>query len=67
MNAKKCFILGVILLVIGTALIVGLSIWQGFPATAAFNRTPILSVGYGIGAICVVAGFALSVEFLGER
>lgn len=66
MNAKKCFILGVILSVIGTLTIVGMAIWQGFPQTS-FNRMPILAVGYGIGALCVVAGFALSVEFLGER
>lgn len=67
MNAKKCFILGIILLVIGTALIVGMSIWQGFPQIAGFNKTPILGVGYGVGAICVIAGFALSIEYIGNR
>lgn len=48
-------------IVIGVLVVLGLSIWIGFPAIQGFDRTPICGVGYffGVGLIVVAAAFLL--------
>lgn len=48
-------------IVIGVLVVLGLSIWIGFPAIQGFNRAPICGVGYFFGGslIVVAAAFLL--------
>lgn len=48
--------LGIIMIVVGLLVLLGFSIWLGFPATANFNRAPIGSFAYVFGIMCVVIG-----------
>lgn len=54
---KVLTILGIIF---GVLLIIGLSIWVGFPSPQGFDRTAICIVGYlfGIGLLFIGIGFS---------
>lgn len=53
---KKCLV--VIATILGLLIIIGLSIWLGFPETSNFNRDYICLVGYIIGVGLVGIGIA---------
>ena len=52
-------ILSVLAVIVGLIIVIGLSIWVGFPSPPGFNRTAICYVGYLIGIALVVFGVAM--------
>lgn len=53
---KKCLV--AIATILGLLIVIGLSIWLGFPETQNFNRDYICLVGYFIGVGLVGIGIA---------
>lgn len=53
---KKCLV--AIATILGLLIVIGLSIWLGFPATPNFDRDYICLVGYIIGVGLVGIGIA---------
>ena len=51
---KKNKIIASIMIIFGVLLVVGFSIWIGFPPSSNFDRTPICVVGFVAGVIMVV-------------
>lgn len=54
---KKSIKLSVLGLILGILIIIGLSVWMGFPTPQGFNRNFIVVVGYLIGIALTVGGF----------
>jgi hypothetical protein len=50
-------VLSILSIIFGLLIIIGLSIWVGFPAPQGFDRTAICFVGYLLGFVLIVAGF----------
>ena len=51
-------VLSILSLIIGLIIVIGLSIWIGFPSPQGFDRTAICYVGYLLGAALIVFGIA---------
>ena len=49
--------LSILAMLLGVLIIVGLSIWVGFPTPAGFDRTAICLVGYLLGFGTITIGF----------
>lgn len=64
---KKLKVIGILLTIVGVLMIIGLSIWVGFPGPQGFNREPICAVGYFFSIMMAVSGISLIVEFIGEE
>lgn len=58
---KVLTILGIIF---GVLLIIGLSIWVGFPSPQGFDRTAVCVVGYLLGATILFIGVGFSADLL---
>lgn len=50
-------VLHILLIIFGILIVIGLSIWVGFPAPPNFDRTTIVMVGYFIGVGFSAFGF----------
>lgn len=49
--------LSVLAILLGVLIVVGLSIWVGFPTPVGFDRTAICLVGYMLGIGTIIIGF----------
>jgi len=57
---KKHNIVGLVIVIIALILIVGMSIWLGFPSPN-FDRTALACIVYLFGSVFTVCGFVLAV------
>lgn len=48
--------LSILALIVSLVIIIGLSIWIGFPSPQGFDRTAIVVVGYALGVVLLWAG-----------
>ena len=49
--------LSILAMLLGILIVVGLSIWVGFPTPEGFDRTAICLVGYMLGFGTIILGF----------
>lgn len=49
-------VLSILSIIFGLLIIIGLSIWVGFPAPQGFDRTAICCVGYFLGCVSITIG-----------
>lgn len=57
-------VLSMLGIIFGALLIIGLSIWVGFPSPQGFDRTAICAVGYLLGAALLFIGIGFSADLL---
>lgn len=50
-------VLNILLIIFGILIVIGLSIWVGFPSSPNFDRETVVLVGYILGFWFVVFGF----------
>lgn len=56
---RKYKLLATTFIILGLLIVIGLSIWVGFPAPKGFNRLAICYVGYVIGVGLIITGVAI--------
>ena len=49
--------LAILAIILGLIMVIGLSIWVGFPAPLGFDRTAICCVGYLLGLVLIIVGY----------
>lgn len=64
-NKKNMIKLTIFSLLIGVLIIVGLSIWLGFPSPH-YNRTAISIIGYIIGTISTLCGICAGCAIIAD-
>ena len=57
-------VLSILSIIFGVLLIIGLSIWVGFPSPQGFDRTAICIVLYLFGAVLLFIGIGFSADLL---
>ena len=56
---RKYKLLATTFIILGLLIVIGLSIWVGFPAPKGFNRIAICYVGYIIGCGLLFTGIGI--------
>ena len=58
--------LSILALVVALGIIIGMSIWIGFPSPQGFDRTAIVVVGYALGVSLLWAGICFVLDALNK-